>query len=243
MGSLEAPDEFRLTLRDRVRILLTIPLLNFVLRIADVVVLLARPRLLRAYAAVVWAHVRRSPFEWPRGFETVRALKQSGQSVAELVYGETPVVTGVVLFRAAGVEARSHVLDLGAGRGRALIAARWLGARATGVELLRDHVAAVEAPLSRVGVTLLENDAASIPLEGATHVFMNWLGFGSAMRERLLPRLRESAPGTRFITTGQPIETPGIEILRSGWLPFTWGFAQYFVQRWGLEQSAAADRH
>ena len=84
-------------------------LLDVLSRLGDLAVLLWRPRLLLPYLGL-----------WLR----------------EAMYGETPVHTALWLFWKAGLGKGGQLVDLGAGRGRTLLAARWLGAGARGVELL-----------------------------------------------------------------------------------------------------------
>ncbi|HEX8824182.1 MAG TPA: class I SAM-dependent methyltransferase, partial [Archangium sp.] len=112
---------------------------------------------------------------------------------------------------------------LGAGRGRVLIAARWLGAEARGVELLPTHVALMARRLQPVGITLVEGDATREALGDATHVFTNWLALTPETKARLVERFRECRPGTRFITVTRPIEAEGFTIRSRHRMLFTWG--------------------
>lgn len=200
------------------------------LRIADLIVLVPTPRLLWAYLHLFWLELRHSPYRWPRSFETTLARKQSRQAASELVYGETPVVTGLHLFRCAGVTGDSRFVDLGAGRGRALIAARRLGASVHGVELVEAHVRLTGALLERVGIRLEAGDAADADIEDATHVLMTWTGLRPETRERFVRRLRTCRPGTRVITIDEPLEAPGFAPVSKHDLPFVWGYVPVWVQ-------------
>ena len=126
--------------------LIAIRLVNLVIefagRVLDVVVLLPWPRLLWAYLRIWGAELWRSPYKWPRSFEARRVVQASGQTLRELMYGEVLVSTCAWVLARAGVGKGSSLVDVGAGRGRALLAARLRGAGARGVELWEPHVRA-----------------------------------------------------------------------------------------------------
>jgi SAM-dependent methyltransferase len=217
---------------ERLVIVLWALVLGFIARLTDVLLLLWRPRLLRPYLGIWLAERLHSPYRARRTFEVVRALKATGQRFRELIYGETPLLTALLAFRRAGVGPGSRVVDLGAGRGRVLIAARWLGAEARGVELMAHHVASVAERLRPAGITLVEGDAARTDLREATHVFTNWLALTPETKARLVERFRECLPGTRFITVTHPIEAEGFLRLSRHWLLFTWGFEPVWLHEY-----------
>jgi SAM-dependent methyltransferase len=198
------------------------------LRVADLCVLAPRPRLLRAYLRLWRARVEESPFPM-RTFEKVQDARRRGVSVRELVYGETPVWTARRLLGAAGVTRDSVVLDLGAGRGRALLGARSLGARARGVDVLDSHVERANAALDGTGARVERADAAHARLDDATHVYLTWTCLSPATRARVVQHLRGCAPGTRVVTLSEPIEDEAFVVERAlvGW--FTWGLERAYV--------------
>jgi hypothetical protein len=202
---------------------------NLACRTLDLLLLMLRPRLLRAYFGLWAAELAKSPYKWPRSFEAMRLLKTTGQTVRELMYGELPVFSGVWLFWRAGVGKDSRLMDLGAGRGRALLAGRWLGAEARGVELLAAHVGLTAGILEKTGAELVQADALETPLDGATHIFVNWTALSPETRTRLVARFRKCRPGTRFVVTSGQIDGPGFELRSKHLLLFTWGFARAYV--------------
>ncbi|MFC1609590.1 class I SAM-dependent methyltransferase [Myxococcota bacterium] len=208
------------------------------LRACDLIVLILRPRLLGTYLRLFWLEIRHSPYKWPRSFEATLARTQSGQGVRELVYGETPVVTGIWLFRRAGVDERSKLVDLGAGRGRALIAARWLGAQARGVELLAEHVRLVSGPLGRAGIALEAGDGADADLSDATHVYLTWTGLNQLTRDRFVERLETCQPGTRVIAVDAPVEHDSFTTLSRHDLLFPWGSLPVWIHERDRSSSA-----
>jgi hypothetical protein len=215
--------EFDLPFFERLALQLQVLVFGIVIRFTDVLLLLWRPRLLRPYLAIWWAELRHTPYKARRSFEVVRALKTSGQRFRELIYGETPLVTALSVFHRAGVGRGSRLVDLGAGRGRVLLAARWLGAEARGVELIADHVKRVEGSLQRAGITLTVGDMLQEELGDATHIFTNWLALSPETKARLIERLRTCRPGTRIITVTRPVEAQGFVPLSKHWRLFTWG--------------------
>ncbi|GEN11279.1 hypothetical protein SAMN05443572_114127 [Myxococcus fulvus] len=203
--------------------------LDAVNRAADLAVLAWRPRLLGPALSLWLRELLVSPYRPRRSFEVIRLLQVHGQGFDELMYGETPVHTALGLFQQAGLTAHGHLVDLGAGRGRALLAARWLGARATGIELLREHVTLASAPLSRAGAVLRQGDAALADLGEATHVLVNWTALSPQTRTRLVARLRTCRPGTRVLTVTRPIEAPGFTVRSRHRALFTWGLEPVWI--------------
>ncbi len=234
-GQDDALEEYELPFLESVALQVSVLGITLVTRLADLAVLLVRPRLLRAYVSVWVAALLRSPYRLRRSFEVVRALKASGQPLRELIYGETPLVTGLRAFRAAGVGPGSRVVDLLAGRGRALLAARWLGAEARGVELLERHVVSVAEPLRRAGISLVQGDALLEELGDATHVFLAWTALGPETKARVLERLRTCRPGTRILTVTRPVEAEDFPVLGRQRLLFTWGFEGVWLHEYRPE--------
>jgi hypothetical protein len=211
----------------------------FLLRVADLLLLLPRPRLLYAYLVIWFLELRHSPYRWPRSFEAIRLSRQAGQSPRELVYGETPLVTGVWLFWRAGLRRGHHLVDPCAGRGRALLAARWLGARATGYELLREHVELVTRPLRWAGVSLVHGDGATADLRGASHVYLTWTGHSQHSRARFETGLQAIPAGSRVIAIDAPVgDTERFRVVSRHEPLFTWGH----VPVWVLERRPASTR-
>jgi SAM-dependent methyltransferase len=204
-------------------------MMGALLRALDVVtLLLLRPSLLGAYARVWRGTAAESPYPM-HTFEKVQAAKRRGVSVRELVYGETAVFTAVRAFRRAGVTKGSVVVDVGAGRGRALLAARALGAEARGADLLESHVTHAQRALAGTGVTVEHADAVDVPLDDATHVYVTWTCLSEATRAAVRERLRATAPGTRVLTLTLPIEDDAFSVDGSlvGW--FTWGLERVWL--------------
>jgi SAM-dependent methyltransferase len=207
-------------------------LLGLITRLTDVLLLLWHPRLLRPYWGIWLAERLRSPYRARRTFEVVRALKATGQRFRELIYGETPLMSALWVFKRAGMGPGSRLVDLGAGRGRVLIAARWLGAEALGIELIGEHVALMAKRLQPAGIALVEGDATRADLRDATHVFTNWLALTPETKARVVERFRECRPGTRFITVTHPIESEDFLRLSRHRMLFTWGFETVWLHEY-----------
>ena len=200
-------------------------------RVLDLAVLLPRPRLLWAYLRLWGAELWRSPYRWPRSFEARRVVSASGQTLRELMYGEVLVSTCAYLLARAGVGPGSTLVDVGAGRGRALLASRLRGAGARGVELWEPHVRAMAPALARVGASLEAGDAAKADYADATHVLLNWCAFSDETRARVTARLLETCrPGTRLIAVTQAAGGDRFRTLSRHTTLFSWGFEQVFVQ-------------
>ncbi|WP_223642097.1 class I SAM-dependent methyltransferase [Corallococcus sp. EGB] len=228
----DALDAYELPFLERLSLQLLGIVIAVVLRVTDLLLLLPRPGLMKPYLGLWWQRLVRTPYSARRTFEMARVLQTTGQSFRELMYGETPLVTALWFLRKAGVGRGSRVVDLGAGRGRVLLAARWWGAGAHGVELLADHVARVAPWLQPAGITLTVGDMTRAPLMDATHIFCNWVAFSPETKARLVAHLRTCAPGTRIITVTRPIQAEGFRGHVHQWMLFTWGFEKVWVQEY-----------
>ena len=235
---LDDEQELRASPIERLALSLLALLISTFGRLTDLLVLLPRPSLLRPYLAIWAAELRASPYRWPRSFEAVRSTKQVGQTIRELMYGEVLLSSAVFLFWRAGVRRGSRLVDLGAGRGRALLAARWLGAEARGIELLQAHVQAVDAALAHAGARLEQGDAGSADLADATHVFLNWCAWRPETKARVLERIERCPPGTRVVAVTRPVESPRFRRLSAWPALFTWGFERVHLLE--LEAAPAA---
>ncbi|WP_163999183.1 class I SAM-dependent methyltransferase [Pyxidicoccus caerfyrddinensis] len=225
-------DDFAVSLPRLILIRLWSMVLELLTRLGDLAVLIWRPRLLGPYLGLWLREALVSPYRLRRSFELTRLLQASGQTFNELMYGETPVHTALWLFRKAGLGKDGHLVDLGAGRGRTLLAARWLGAQARGVELLPGHVAIAAGPLQRAGAQLVVGDATLADLTDATHVFTNWTALTPETRARLVERFRTCRPGTRILTVTRPVEAQGFTVLSQHRLLFTWGLEHVWIHEY-----------
>lgn len=215
--------------------------LGAVLRWLDLLRLLPRPRLLFAYLRLWATAFVHSP--WSDGsFDKRRDARRFHKSMLELTYGETPVVTAVRALRAAGVDASSRVLDLGCGRGRVLLAARLLGARAEGLDMLESHVDAAREPLAAIGADVRVGLAEESRLEGVTHVYVAWTCFSTETRARVVAHLRTAPPGLRVVVLNHRVDDDAFALVASLTLLCSWGrVPAYVYERGGAATGRAAD--
>lgn len=193
-----------------------------VLRVVDALYLLRRPALLRVYLRTWRKAFEHTP--WTDGsFDQLHDARRRHKSRIELTYGETPVVSAVQVLRAAGVGPGSRVLDLGCGRGRVLLAARYLGAEAVGVELVESHVALTRPLLAAIGADVRAGDAEEPPLEGVTHVFAAWTCFSAGTRARIERALEKAPAGLRVIALNHPVVSKNFALVRKITLTCSWG--------------------
>jgi SAM-dependent methyltransferase len=198
------------------------------LRLCDFVLLLWRPRLLRASLAALLTSFQKTP--WANGsFDKIHDARKRQKSLVELTYGETPTCTAVRVLRRAGVRQGSTLLDLGCGRGRVLLAARYLGADAVGVELLEAHVDAVGEILARVGAEVRLGDAEQTSLAGITHVFLAWTCFSAETRRRIEARLEGLEAGARVVTLNLAMSSPSFAPVLQTKALCSWGRVPVFV--------------
>jgi SAM-dependent methyltransferase len=150
-----------------------------------------------------WRMLRRraASLRW-NDYDSVHAARAAGLDPSAVTWGETPLVVARHLLKGAGVDASSRVLDLGAGIGTFLLAARALGAQARGVELVRVRALCGAPACVIAGASLEEGDARHAPLDvpwTPTHVVLSWTCWPQGLREGVAARLRALAPGTRVL--------------------------------------------
>lgn len=209
-------------------VLLLLALLSSFLRMLDAFVLVLRPRLLRAYLGLQRAQWRKTPYA-SRAFADRHDARAHHRSITEITYGETPIVTAIYLLWRAGCRRDSSVVDLGAGRGRVLLAARFLRASCMGIELLASHISEVQATLASIGAPLVQGDAANAVMSDATHIFLAWTCFSERTREQLSTNLLALPEGTRVIALNWNITQPGFRIVAQGNVLCSWGITPYYI--------------
>ena len=120
----------------------------------------------------------------------------------EVPFVTTPDAVTLAMLELAGVTARDHVVDLGSGDGRIVIAAaRRFGASGLGVEIVPDLVQLSRQRARAAGVDerveFREQDLFRTDLTAATVVTMYLL---PDVNLQLRPRLLALAPGTRIVS-------------------------------------------
>ena len=125
----------------------------------------------------------------------------SGQSGKDVVWVPTPHQLVDVMISMAQLTSNDHLVDLGSGDGRIVIAAAKKGIKAEGVEFNPDLVEYSKRYAAREGVAdkanFVEADFFEYDLSKATVITMFLL---TDLNRRLKPRLLELKPGTRIIT-------------------------------------------
>ena len=202
--------------------------LSGVWRLTEWAILLLAPRLLVANLRIFAASLRDSPYR-QRSFRRAFGARRVRQSQGELIYGETPIATVLGALGDVDVGPGTRFVDLGCGRGRVLLAARFLGAEAHGVELLEEHVDAIREPLENTGITLEVGDAADARLDDVDVAFVTWTCMSERSRARLTENLRNLPRGARVLSVTWPIDDDGFETLWMRSIGFTWGRAELYA--------------
>jgi hypothetical protein len=124
-----------------------------------------------------------------------------GQEGKDVPWVPTPDVLVDTMLDMAGVTGEDFVIDLGSGDGRTVIAAAQRGARALGVELEPNLVAASRQRAIEAGVAnrteFLAADLFTVDLTPATVITMFLL---PDINTRLRPTLLGLTPGTRIVS-------------------------------------------
>ncbi len=141
----------------------------------------------------VWA--QRSP-----GFGTYQP--EPFQAGKDVVWVPTPDALVTRMLQMAGVTRRDHVIDLGAGDGKIVIAAaRQFGARALGIEFNPELVAHAQRRAGAAGVAdrarIVQGDIFEADLSAASVITLYLL---TELNLKLRPTLLRLKPGTRLVT-------------------------------------------
>jgi hypothetical protein len=194
----------------------------------DVMLLCAKPRLLLPYLRICWFGFHRSPYT-VKSFERVLSARRHDLSLAELTYGYTPLATALWLMWQAQVNRSSYLVDVGSGRGRVLIAARFCGARSMGVELDNNHHHFAKRALQGLDVELRHEDAKTTDLRSATHVYLAWTTWSLQTRQQIKTKLMQMPVGAKVISVTWPLVIDGFVARRQSTYLFSWGFSPIWI--------------
>ena len=148
--------------------------------------------LLAAFSAAALAQAQKAPSAYEPSI---------GQEGKDVVWVPTPDVLVVRMLDMAKVTAKDHVIDLGSGDGRTVIAAAKRGARALGIEYNPEMVELSKrnAAAERVGAraTFAKADLFESDFSKATVITMFLL---PSINVQLRPKILDLNPGTRVVS-------------------------------------------
>ena len=148
--------------------------------------------LLAAFSAAALAQAQKAPSAYEPSI---------GQEGKDVVWVPTPDVLVVRMLDMAKVTAKDHVIDLGSGDGRTVIAAAKRGARALGIEYNPEMVELSKRNAEKEGVTanatFVKADIFESDFSQATVITMFLL---PDINLRLRPKILGLAPGTRVVS-------------------------------------------
>lgn len=205
---------------------LVVLFVRFIFRTVDLLTLAGPLR--RAYL-VAW---RGLPSAYRTTFATALLGHERGLSPSSFIYGEAFVCVARSLLGRHGVGAGSRVLDLGCGRGNVLLAARCLGAQACGVELVREHLQVVGDALRAVGISIHAQDARDARIDDASHVWLSWATWDSALRTQITTRLQDLKSGSIVVSVLWDLnDDVSFAVIERARAAFSWGWADVVVSR------------
>ena len=145
-------------------------------------------------------------FITPAGAQNQQYEPYEGQGGKDVVWVPTPHVLVETMLDALKLTPRDHLMDLGSGDGRMVIAAAKRGIRATGVEYEAGMVAISRRNAAAAGVasraTFIRGDMFEADLSKATVLALFLL---TQNLDRLEPKFRQLPAGTKIINNGYRI--------------------------------------
>ena len=144
-------------------------------------------------------------------------------------FGETPFNTGLILLKMARVSERDVFYDLGAGRGKMTFLAALAGnCRAVGLEMLASYCLLGNRIIGNLHlegqVEMRHADILEENLGEATILYSAASSWSALTKERMLERVEELAPGTRWISVGWELRHKRLELRSARRLLFSWGY-------------------
>lgn len=172
--------------------------------------------------ALLLSYRAESPYAISKEF-----LMQRGASEI-YAYGETPLTTMDEIARAFGLKKGDHLVDLGAGRGRAaLFMASFYGLTVTAVEQIPTFAHRLQE-LGAKGLTVSCQDMAELDLESATHIYLYGTMLSDGEIEALLNRFPH---GAKIISVSYPLSEYSeiYRIEKSLTARFPWGKTKVYL--------------
>ena len=120
-------------------------------------------------------------------------------------------------------------MDLGAGRGGVLLAAKLRGMESVGYDLNPAHIVLSENVLKPLDIHLKFGDARQVNIEDSDLVYLAWTTWAKQTRKDIESNLMAISPGSKVITLSWPLQSDGFEEIRRGVALFSWGLANYFI--------------
>ncbi len=150
-----------------------------------------------------WWQLRWATSQEFRGLDIRQVIEQYRQGdPGELSYGETPTVTLARILELTELPLGSGFVDLGAGRGTTVLAARLMGYRSGGVELIGEYLERAQRVAERLklDVDLRHGNLLELDWPEGDLYLINSTAFPEGFRESLADRLEQLPPNT-FIAT------------------------------------------
>lgn len=142
-------------------------------------------------------------------------------------YGETPYMTGLKLVKMAGINKDDVLYDLGSGRGKFCFLAHLAsGCQTVGMEMLPSYTIIadrIKKMLRLDGIEFRSEDFLEKDISKATVLFTAATSWSPTTKERLLERVEELKPGTRWLSVGWELRHPLLDLKSAQELLFSWG--------------------
>lgn len=153
---------------------------------------------------------------------------------ADVIYGETPIVTAHALLEACDFPAGGQLVELGCGRGvMSLVAHLAFRAQTLGLDVvpgLVDRARWLATALGAEGVEFRCADAGAEALPAADLFYLTPTTWSATNLAAVKSRLAEARPGSRAISLTEPLGGDW-EVFRQETLLYSWGASPTFFQR------------
>lgn len=164
-----------------------------------------------------------------------KSVRESGVSLEDLTYGETPFLTARELLLWARVTRDDTLLDVGSGTGRVvLFSSLYFGLKSVGVEILPTFVRVarlIARKLKNEKAEFIEGNFLHLDFSPFTIVYVAGTSFTLQTLKALKEKLKDLRSGARVISLSTPLRAPHLEVVGEKICSFSWGKTRVFLHK------------
>lgn len=204
---------------------------NFGIYLQEIIGFYRYPLLLKMDLVWMWMYALQSPFTLSGQATRLQALP------ADItVYGETPWITMARILEEIPMQKDDVFYELGCGTGRNLLFVHgYSGLPVVGFELVPAFVARLKKLCQHLGietgVRVYQQNWFDADLRAGTIFFLVGTCYSDETIAKAEKALRHIQPGAWVISTSYALDVPGLKLIQTMKLPFSWGYGTVYIQQ------------